>query len=181
MVVDALAERVRAEDFRSKFSAQLSRARIGDRDAILLKPQTYMNLSGDSVQPCAAFFKISPKDILVVHDELDLPFGTLRLKFGGGHAGHNGVRSLVTRFGTGDFARLRVGVGRPATAFRGQNADWVLDDFAGDERQKVPDLVAQAVETVLDIAARGFEAAMKTSNTRPRKPSSEEASKPPKD
>jgi PTH1 family peptidyl-tRNA hydrolase len=134
---------------------------------------TFMNRSGDAVQPCAAFFKVEPSRIVVIHDELDLPFGTLRLKFGGGHAGHNGLRSIVGRLGTGDFGRVRVGIGRPAADFRGDVADWVLSDFAADERPKVPDLVAQAAKAVLDIAARGYEAATKTTNTRGKPETSE--------
>jgi PTH1 family peptidyl-tRNA hydrolase len=165
MVIDELAQRTATESFRSKFSGEMARARLGDEDAVLLKPMTYMNASGDSVQPCAAFFKVTPAETLVIHDELDLPFGTLRLKQGGGHAGHNGLRSLVGRMGP-DFLRLRVGLGRPPTSFRGDVADWVLSDFSGDERPQLPECLRQATEVVLDIAARGLQAAMKSCNTK---------------
>jgi PTH1 family peptidyl-tRNA hydrolase len=178
MVADELAARAGADAFRSKFSGEMARARLAGEDTVLLKPMTFMNLSGDSVQPCAAFFKIPLDGIVVVHDELDLPFGTVRLKLGGGHAGHNGLRSIVGRLGTGDFARLRFGIGRPPGSFRGDVADWVLSDFASEEREKLPELVAQAAKCVLDIAARGFQAAMKTANTRSRekpKPDADEA------
>ncbi|HWL87931.1 MAG TPA: aminoacyl-tRNA hydrolase, partial [Polyangiaceae bacterium] len=112
-------------EWREKFSAFYAK---GDHNA-LLKPQTFMNLSGDSVQPCAAFLKIEPSSIVIVHDELDLPFGDVRLKFGGGHAGHNGLRSIIQRLGTPDFARVRVGIGRPPATFRGDVADFVLTNF----------------------------------------------------
>jgi len=174
MVVDELARRIEADSFRAKFSADMARGWLNDdTQALLLKPQTYMNLSGDSVQPCAAFFKVAVQDVLVVHDELDLPFGTLRLKRGGGHGGHNGLRSLVARMGA-DFCRMRVGVGRPPAGFRGEVADYVLSDFSSDERDKLPKYVEIGAKAVLDIATRGFDAAMKKRNTRPKK------TKPPK-
>jgi peptidyl-tRNA hydrolase, PTH1 family len=167
LVVELLADKTGAEPWRKKFSAEICKTRLGSEDALLLKPQTYMNLSGDSVQPCAAFHKIETAEILVVHDELDLPLGTVRLKLGGGHAGHNGLRSLIGRLGP-DFRRIRVGVGRPAADFRGDPADWVLTDFRPDEREIARQSVETAAEAVLDIAARGWQAAMNTRNTRPK-------------
>ncbi len=169
MVVDELAASCRAEPFRKKFSGEIARCELGKAEAMLLKPLTYMNLSGDSVQPCAAFFKVAPGDIVVVHDEIDLPFGDIRLKLGGGHAGNNGVRSIIQRLGTPDFARVRFGVGRPGPEFKGDVADWVLRGFSPDERRELPNYLKIAAQSVLDIATRGFEAAMNTRNTRPKK------------
>lgn len=169
MVLDELAGRCRAEAFRRKFSGEIARAELGGVEAMLLKPLTYMNLSGDSVQPCAAFFKVAPAEIVVVHDEIDLPFGDVRLKFGGGHAGNNGLRSIIARLGTPDFARIRVGVGRPGPGFKGEVADWVLQDFSSPERSELPNTLKTAADSVLDIAARGFQAAANTRNTRPKK------------
>ena len=166
-VVDHLAERLDADPFRSKFSGRLSRCSLKNDDALLLKPQTYMNLSGDSVQPCAAYFKIPATDVVVIHDELDLPFGDVRLKRGGGHGGNNGVRSIIQRLGP-DFMRVRFGIGRPPASFRGDVADYVLSDFSKAEAEELPKLVALAAKSVLDIATRGFAAAMKTRNTRPK-------------
>jgi PTH1 family peptidyl-tRNA hydrolase len=169
MVVDALARRIEAESFRPRFSAEIARGWLTeDTQALLLKPQTYMNLSGDSVQPCAAFHKVAVSDVLVVHDELDVPFGEVRLKRGGGHGGHNGLRSLIGRMGA-DFGRIRVGVGRPPASYRGEVADWLLHEFTAEERAELPKYVEMAVKGVLDIATRGFDAAMKTRNTRPKK------------
>jgi PTH1 family peptidyl-tRNA hydrolase len=172
LVVDRLADRTRAEPFKKKFSGEITKTRLGQEDALLLKPLTYMNLSGDSVQPCAAFHKIDTADIVVIHDECDLPLGTVRLKLGGGAAGHNGIKSLISRLGP-DFRRVRVGVGRPDPTFKGDPADWVLNDFRPDEREIAQQAVEMAAEAVLDIAARGWQAAMNTRNTRPKPPKSE--------
>jgi PTH1 family peptidyl-tRNA hydrolase len=167
MVVDELAART-AASFKTKFSGELARAQLEDNDALLLKPMTFMNLSGDSVQPCQAFYKLKPSQIMIVHDELDLPFGTIRLKQGGGAAGHKGLRSIIGRMG-GDFRRLRFGIGRPPADFRGDVSGYVLSGFSTEEREQLPKYVEIAAKTVLDIAARGWEAAMKTRNTRPKK------------
>jgi len=166
MAVDELASLTRAEAFRKKFSGEIARTTLGGVDAVLLKPLTYMNLSGDAVQPCAAFFKVAPAAVIVVHDELDLPFGEVRLKLGGGHAGHNGVRSVIARLGTPEFGRVRVGIGRPPESFKGDVADWVLQDFSSAERSDLPNSLRAAAQSVLDIAARGFRAAMNARNTR---------------
>jgi PTH1 family peptidyl-tRNA hydrolase len=168
MAVDELARREKADAFREKFSAVYAKAEIGGTPAILLKPMTYMNESGRSVQPAMAFFKVAPKDIIVLHDELDLPFGEVRLKFAGGHAGHNGLRSIVASVGTGDFGRVRIGIGRPPPGFRGEVADYVLSSFDSIERSSLPDVLGRAVDSVLDIAHRGIEAAMNARNTRPK-------------
>lgn len=168
MAVDALAAQVNAEAFRDKFSGSYARAVISGEQAVLLKPMTYMNESGRSIQPAMAFFKAQPSELLVIHDELDLPFGDIRLKFGGGHAGHNGLRSTMAHVGTGEFARLRIGIGRPPPGFRGEVADYVLSSFDAIERATLPDCLKVAVQSVIEIAARGFEAAMKSRNTRPK-------------
>jgi PTH1 family peptidyl-tRNA hydrolase len=166
MAVDELASRVRADAFREKFSAEWAKAELGGEPAALLKPMTFMNESGRSVQPAAAFFKVSPAQVIVVHDELDLPFGEVRLKFGGGHAGHNGLRSIMAALGTGDFGRVRIGIGRPPAGFRGEVADYVLSPFDSMERALLPDCLKQTAESVLEVAARGFDAAMNVRNTR---------------
>ena len=176
MAIDELARMARAEAFRDKFSGEYARAEIAGEPAILLKPQTFMNLSGQSVQPAMAFFKIAPAQLIVLHDELDLPFGELRLKVGGGHAGHNGLRSLLACVGPGDFARVRIGVGRPPATFRGEVADYVLSGFDSAERAALPELVHRAAKIVVDVARRGLAAATKAANTRPKPP---KAPKPP--
>lgn len=168
MAVDEVASRARADAFREKFSGVWARGTLGDEQTILLKPMTYMNESGRSVQPALAFFKITPAQTIVVHDELDLPFGDVRLKFGGGHAGHNGLRSIMSHIGTGDFARIRVGIGRPPAGFRGEVADYVLSPFDSVERANLPDILKLVSETVLEVATRGLDAAMNVRNSRPK-------------
>lgn len=167
LAVDALASKVGADPFRDKFSAEIARARLGDQDALLLKPQTFMNLSGQSVQPAAAFHKVGVGDIVVLHDELDLPFGEIRVKRGGGHAGHNGLRSLLDRLGSPDFVRVRLGIGRPPATFR-DTANYVLSRFEPAERSQVPDLCKRAADIVEDVARLGVQGAMNRHNTKPR-------------
>jgi PTH1 family peptidyl-tRNA hydrolase len=168
MVVEDLAARVRADAFREKFSGLIARATLESEQAILLEPQTYMNQSGTSVGPALTFHKIAPTNLIVIHDELDLPFGQVRLKVGGGHAGHNGLRSIMAHVGTGDFVRVRVGVGRPPAAFAGEVADYVLSSFDSTERTSLPEILKLATETVLEVAARGVAAAMNVRNARPK-------------
>jgi PTH1 family peptidyl-tRNA hydrolase len=171
LVLDALASVCRADPWREKFSAEHTRARLGDaadEPSVLLKPMTYMNESGRSVQPAAAFFKVPVARVIVVHDELDLPFGTLRVKQGGGHAGHNGLRSLIQRLGSSDFVRLRFGIGRPPPGFRGEVADFVLSSFDAAERAELAGKLDEAVRIVRDVAARGPAAVANVQNERPK-------------
>lgn len=178
MAVTELAHRVSADPFREKFSGELARAEIAKDSAILLMPMTYMNLSGRSVQAAMAFYKIAPAELLVLHDELDIAFGEVRLKMGGGHAGHNGLRSIIEHIGTADFGRVRIGIGRPPPGFRGEVASYVLSGFDATERAALPDLVKKAGDAVLDVARRGFAAAMNARNTKPKPPKPPKAPKP---
>lgn len=116
-----------------------------DGDQIYLKPQTFMNRSGDSVLAALSFHKIKPEDLLVIHDELDLPFGTVKLKKGGGHAGHNGLRDIIRVIGP-EFSRIRMGIGKPE--HKTQVADYVLSAFTAQEEAALPDLIAQAVAQI---------------------------------
>jgi len=172
MVADALCRAEKWPDFKTKFSGLWTRGDLGGQSAVLLKPQTFMNLSGDCVQPASAFFKVAPKDIVVVHDELDLPWRDVRLKFGGGHAGNNGIRSMIERLGTPDFARVRVGIGKAPPGFRGQVADWVLSNLDPVERAELPEVIDEALAAVRSLATDGLAAAMNRVNTKakPGKP-----------
>lgn len=169
MAVDHLADRLRSGGFRDKFSGEYAKAELDDESVILLKPMTFMNVSGDCVQPAAAFFKVPPERIIVIHDELDLPFGDVRLKMGGGHAGHNGLRSVTDRMGTNEFGRVRVGVGRPPPEHRGDVASYVLSDFRAEEREVLPETLRKVGKSVLEVALRGWATAMKRVNARPKK------------
>ncbi len=126
ILLDAIEEHY-GRNWRSKFNAEEEKTTIATRDVILLKPQTFMNLSGQSVAAAAKFYKIKPRDILVIHDELDLEPGRVKLKQGGGHAGHNGLRSIIEHIGA-DFERLRVGIGHPGD--KSKVSGYVLHDFA---------------------------------------------------
>lgn len=171
LVIDLLAERWGRPAWRSKFQAETAQVDVpsgrgvGAR-AVLLKPQTFMNLSGQSVQPAAAFFKVEPADVVVVHDELDLPFGQVRLKAGGGDAGHNGLKSITQRLGTNGYTRLRVGIGRPPADFRGSGADYVLQAFSPAEQADLPSVVGGAADAVEMFAREGLSAAMNIVNRR---------------
>lgn len=128
----------------------------GERVVWLLKPQTYMNGSGKSVRALLTFFKLSPAQMVVVHDELDVPFGQVRLKWGGGEAGHNGLRSLSQELGTQDYCRLRVGIGRPPKEFVGQIADYVLQAFPPAEEALLGDLIQKASTAIRLVLKLGF-------------------------
>ncbi len=164
MVVDRLAGSAGA-DLRSKFDGRFAKVRIAGEDVVLLEPLTFMNRSGESVQAAMRFFKVTLSGVLVVHDELDLPFGTVRLKRGGGVAGHNGLRSVVQHCGGPDFGRVRIGIGRPA---RGRPEGWVLGDFDADQSASLPDVLEDAARAVEAAVGEGLSAAMNSVNTRKR-------------
>lgn len=144
MAVDALAERLRADSFTKKFQGEVAQAGLGMHKLLLLKPHTYMNHSGRSVQAAAAFYKIPPARILVLQDEIDLPVGKLRIKKGGGANGQNGIRDIDAAIGP-DYWRIRLGVGRPR---QGEVHGHVLSNFSAEEKP--------VVATLLDTLAQHF-------------------------
>jgi PTH1 family peptidyl-tRNA hydrolase len=154
LVLDELARR-HDGSFRSKFSGQLAETRLGDLRLALLKPETYMNVSGRSIGAARRFFKVDPADLLVVHDDVDLEPARLQARFGGGLAGHNGLRSIAQAVGTNDFLRLRIGVGRPGRGDRRSVADYVLNEF--DEDVDVDALVARSADAVEALVTEGLE------------------------
>ena len=163
LVADELARRL-GGSWRGKFSGELAEVRLDGLRLALLKPQTYMNESGRSVGAALRFFKTDPVALLVVHDEVDLEPGRLQARFGGGLAGHNGLRSVAQHVGTPDFGRLRVGVGRPERGDPRPVADFVLSQFPAD--LDVEALVARAADAVETVALRGVEAAQQEFNER---------------
>jgi len=156
--VDLLARRHGAEfrDYR-KYSGEIAKVAIDGRDLILLKPTTYMNRSGLSARQISDFFKIAPDDILVVHDELDLPVGSLRLKHGGGHGGHNGVRDTIAHIGE-SFWRLRLGIGHPDN--KAEVIDYVLTRAPRAEEDLILEAVTTAADCVPLLLEQGAERAM---------------------
>jgi PTH1 family peptidyl-tRNA hydrolase len=159
MVLAELADRLRAPFKSHKANAAVAEGRTGS-DAprlILAKPNTFMNVSGGPVAALLRFYKVQPENLIVVHDELDIPFDSIKLKIGGGHGGHNGVRDIAAAIGTPDFVRVRVGIGRPPG--RQPAADFVLRDFGTDERKVLPNFLSDAADAVELVASTGLIAA----------------------
>ena len=157
MVADLLAERIGARFKRDRSRAAVASGRLAGFPVTLAKPMTFMNLSGRPVAALRTFYKVRPERIVVVHDELDLPFGVLRLKQGGGDNGHNGLRSVTAALGTRDYLRVRVGIGRPPG--RMDPADFVLHDFSAAERKLVPEVLERAADATEALMRRGLAAA----------------------
>jgi PTH1 family peptidyl-tRNA hydrolase len=161
-VVDELLARARGNTPRAKFGAELCEVTIAGERVLLCKPMEYMNVSGQVVARVAGFWKVPVADLVVVYDELDLPFGRLKLGAGGGHGGHNGVRSLLADLGDASFARVRVGIGRPTPGH--DPANYLLSNFSRAEAKELPDLIGVAADAVEEILARGLTAAMNKFN-----------------
>ena len=159
MVVDELASRMGGKFKTHSSRSQILEGRlgIGGPRLILAKPMTYMNLSGGPVGNLAKFFGIDAAHVIAVHDEIDIPFDTVKLKLGGGEGGHNGLRDISKALGTKDYLRVRVGVGRPPG--RMETADYVLKDFSKDEKKDLPFLVDNSADAVEYLVRLGLEAA----------------------
>ncbi|WP_296195409.1 aminoacyl-tRNA hydrolase [uncultured Microbacterium sp.] len=159
LVVDVLAER-RNESFKAhKGNARVAETwlRPGGAKLVLAKPNSFMNVSGGPAAALAQYYDVAPERVVVVHDELDIPFDTLKLKIGGGHGGHNGVRDVAKALGTPEFPRVRVGVGRPPG--RQDPADWVLENFSASDRKTLPLLLDDAADATELLVAEGLLAA----------------------
>jgi len=167
MAVETLLPRARAELHQGKFQARMGQGSLGGEKVIFLEPQTFMNLSGRSVAEAARFYKVAVEDVLVIHDELDLDFGRLQLKAGGGSGGHNGLKSTVSSLGEDGFIRLRFGIGKP----QGPNAKervagYVLSNFDDGERRRLDELLTQAADAAETWAREGLATAMNRYNKR---------------
>ena len=162
MLIDRLAVRLNARGMKLQSKAIVTNAIYEEHKLILAKPQTYMNLSGHSVQGLADFYKLPLENLLVSHDDLDLPFGTLRLRPGGGPGGQKGVASAIERLGTQDFARLRLGIGRPPG--RMDPAAYVLQDFSRDEMNELSAILDRAADAALEFVINGLDKAMNKFN-----------------
>jgi PTH1 family peptidyl-tRNA hydrolase len=160
IVVDEIARRLGGQ-WKDKFGGQIAQTARGDRQLVLLKPMEYMNLSGHATQRTASFFKIAANDILVVHDDIDLPFGDVRVKVGGGHGGHNGLRSITEQLGPA-FMRVRCGVGKPAS--KEKVVGHVLGGFSKEEQKELPFFVQAAADAVELVVTKGPVAAMNHAN-----------------
>ena len=161
MAVDALAAAYKIESSKVQNKTIVGNGRIQSQNVIIAKPQTYMNSSGDAVGPLARYYKVPPENVLVVYDELDLPFGTIRLREKGGAGGHNGMKSIINHLGQ-DFPRVRLGIGRPP----GQMPvpAYVLQDFGKDDLPLLDDVLAEAIRAIETYLREGIQLAMSRHN-----------------
>ncbi|HJS18706.1 MAG TPA: aminoacyl-tRNA hydrolase [Anaerolineales bacterium] len=162
MLIDRLAVRLNARGLKVQSKAIVTTAAFEDRKLILAKPQTYMNLSGQSAQGLLNFYKLPMENMLVAHDDLDIPFGTIRLRPRGGPGGQGGMASTIEQLGTKDFARLRIGIGRPPG--RMDPAAYVLQNFSREEMKALSEIIERAADGALEFVKNGLNAAMNKYN-----------------
>lgn len=163
-VVELLASRWHAASAKEKFSGLWTKSTFAGEEAVLLQPMTYMNLSGESVQKAMTFFKLPLSNVIVIHDELDIAFPEVRLKMGGGAAGHNGLKSIIQHCGP-EFLRVRIGIGRPP---KGAVESWVLGDFDALERAQLTDVLEAAARASEAVLREGPAKAQNEFNTKPK-------------
>ena len=163
IVLDRFASLAGIPVTRKSFSGLYGEGEFKANRLFLLKPQTYMNLSGRSVAEALRFHKLATADLIVIHDELDIPFGQIKLKTGGGHGGHNGLRSLHQELGTGDYHRLRIGIGKP---LHGNMADYVLTNFGKNEMNELPRVVDGVVDALEMLIVEGMPKTMSLYNNK---------------
>jgi PTH1 family peptidyl-tRNA hydrolase len=161
LVADVLAERFRAGPWKSKFGSDHAKGEHGGRAVLLAKPMEFMNCSGPPVQRLAQFYQVETNDVLVIHDDIALEMGRVKVKLGGGHGGHNGLRSIAEHLGPGHL-RVRCGVGHPGSKER--VVGHVLSAFSKAEQKELPDLIARAVDAVETVLDQGVERAMNKFN-----------------
>jgi len=164
-VADLLAARLGAGFKRDRSRAEVATGRLDGQLVTLAKPMSFMNSSGGSVAAVSSFYKIPPTRVVIVYDELDLPFGTIRLKFGGGDNGHNGAKSVTAALRTRDYYRVRIGIGRPPG--RMDPTDFLLSDFTAAERKELPLLIDRAADAVEALLRDGLAKAQNQAHTAP--------------
>jgi PTH1 family peptidyl-tRNA hydrolase len=162
MLIDILAVRLNARGMKLQSKAIVTSALYEERKIILAKPQTYMNLSGQSVQGLLNFYKLPKENLLIAHDDLDLPFGTIRIRAVGGPGGQRGMASTIEQLGTKEFPRLRLGIGRPPG--RMDPKDYVLQDFSKEDQKFLPEVLDRAADAALEFVMKGLNAAMNKYN-----------------
>ena len=160
-VLDELARRWRSETWKRRFEAEVTEHRAGG-PVLLVKPQTFMNLSGTAVREATKFYKVESKDIIVIHDDLDLPVGRLRIRERGGAGGHKGIDSMIGQLGTDEFVRVKFGINRPPAEW--DTADYVLGRFSSEEQPTINQTISLAADAVEAILAEGAAAAMNRFN-----------------
>jgi peptidyl-tRNA hydrolase, PTH1 family len=164
LVLDQLADKFEIPVEQKKFKSLFGQLELDKNKIYLLKPQTYMNLSGEAIKEAASFFKIEPQNLLIIHDDLDFPFGTVRIKIGGGAGGHNGLSSIIEHLGTDEFTRIRIGIGRPSTPM--DPAGYVLQPYTEEQNKKLEDIIAKGLEAIGAILKSNAPSAMNKFNQR---------------
>ncbi|WP_303105539.1 aminoacyl-tRNA hydrolase [uncultured Mitsuokella sp.] len=169
MFVDALAEAlgVSASEWQVKFDALVAPARIGTQKVLLVKPQTYMNESGRAIGPLLSWYKLEPENLIVVHDDMDIPVGTIRIRKKGSAGGHNGIKSILAHVGDEHFARVRIGIGRPLPGWTVVNH--VLAPFSDEGQQKIEDAIKYLEPAVECIVTEDVDVAMNRYNPKKQK------------
>ncbi len=161
-VIDLLAENLRVSYWKDVAGAKVAVTRLGDENLVLAKPQTFMNISGKSASKLIEAYDAKVPEVIVVHDDLDLPEGSVRVKRGGGHGGHNGLRSLTEQLGSGEYIRVRVGIGRPPG--RQDPANFVLEPMGREASERLAAMIPTAAQAVLHVLENGVESAMQEYN-----------------
>jgi len=164
MVLEKIAARWEVDLKQKSFDALWNRGKIAGINVLLAMPQTYMNLSGNAVRKLLAYFKVDINNLIVIHDDLDLPFGSIRLKTGGGDAGHKGLKSITTCLGSADFMRIRMGIGKPSDKFSVE--DYVLERFGQEESALLQEVIQIAAKAAADIIESGMQQAMAKYHTK---------------
>ncbi len=162
MAVDALASRHGIGITKNRQKSCTGEGRIMEERVLFAKPQTFMNLSGEAVKPLSSYFGIEEEDIIVVHDDLDLDFGRIKIKSGGGHGGHNGIKSILSHLGSEDFARVRIGIGKPPKGW--DVSRYVLSPFSGEEKKELDEVIERSADAVEAIIKDGLLKAMNDFN-----------------
>lgn len=163
MVADALAGNLEIKINKLRFRSLSELCRIGDKKFLLLKPQTYMNLSGTAVKEAMSFYKLEPEDLLVVSDDMDLPTGKIRIRKKGSAGGHNGLADIIGKIGSSDFARLRIGIDKPPHEDY-DTKDWVLESFSGNDKKLIDEAVKRAAAAIFDYAKKDLDEVMNEYN-----------------
>lgn len=166
MTLDVLADKLGIDVGREKFRALIGEGRIGSEKVILVKPQTYMNLSGESIREIMSYYKLPAEDLIVIYDDVDIPLGTLRIRSKGSAGTHNGMRSVVYQLQDDGFPRVRVGIGSDK---EGNLVNYVISGFSGDDREKMRDAITKAADATECIVTEGVSAAMNKFNTKKKK------------
>ncbi|MBE9537142.1 MAG: aminoacyl-tRNA hydrolase [Proteobacteria bacterium] len=162
MVADLLAERHGINIGKEKKRSETGKGMIGGTPIVITKPLTFMNLSGEAIAPLAAYLDIGVEDIIVIHDDLDLEFGRIKIKAGGGHGGHNGLKSLISHLNGREFTRIRMGIGKPVAG--GDVSSYVLSQFSAEEKKELINLIEHAADAVENIISKGADRAMNSFN-----------------